>query len=52
MNSYSFETSFGWITLKSINYKIVSVKFGKFKNNGNTKILYGQVQAPDLGRQK
>ena len=40
MNSYSFETIFGWITIKSFNSKLVSVKFGKTKNLRNDKYLF------------
>jgi len=39
MNSYSFKTSFGWITLRSNNSKLVSVKFGKLNNHKSTKYL-------------
>ncbi len=39
MNSYCFKTEFGWITIKSINLKLVSVKFGKNKNIKNNKYL-------------
>ena len=35
MNSYSFKTNFGWITVKSLESKLVSVKFGKTKNLEN-----------------
>ena len=39
MYSYSFETIFGWITIKSFNSKLVSLKFGKTKNLRNDKYL-------------
>ena len=39
MNSYSFKTIFGWITIKSLNSKLISVKFGKTKNLRNNKYL-------------
>ena len=39
MKSYSFKTIFGWITIKSLNSKLVSVKFGKDKKLGYDKYL-------------
>ena len=39
MKSYSFKTIFGWITIKSLNSKLVSVKFGKDKNLRYDKYL-------------
>ena len=39
MNSYSFKTSIGWITIKSSSSKIISVKFGKLRKNKSSKFL-------------
>ena len=39
MNSYSFKTSLGWITIKATGTKLVFVKFGKFKNYKSSKYL-------------
>ncbi|MDC2992128.1 methylated-DNA--[protein]-cysteine S-methyltransferase [Pelagibacteraceae bacterium] len=39
MNSYSFKTIFGWITIKSVKSKLVSVKFGRSKNKISNKYL-------------
>ena len=39
MKSYSFKTIFGWITIKSLNSKLVSVKFGKDINLRYDKYL-------------
>tara|TARA_Y100000591_G_C21551084_1_gene553728 strand:- start:39 stop:485 length:447 start_codon:yes stop_codon:yes gene_type:complete len=55
MNSYSFKTIFGWITIKSFNSKLVSVKFGKTKNLSNDKYLINiskQIKLYSLGRLK
>ena len=55
MNSYSFKTIFGWITIKSINLKLVSVKFGKSRNSGNYKYLIKiskQIKLYSLGKLK
>ena len=55
MNSYSFKTKFGWITIKSINSKLVSVKFGKKKNIKNNKYLFNiskQIKLFLLGKIK
>tara|TARA_B100002051_G_scaffold269041_1_gene299776 strand:+ start:1625 stop:2071 length:447 start_codon:yes stop_codon:yes gene_type:complete len=55
MNSYSFKTIFGWITIKSLNTKLVSVKFGKTKNLRNDKyLLYvsNQIKLYSLGKLK
>ena len=55
MNSYSFKTIFGWITIKSLNTKLVSVKFGKTKNLRNNKyLLYvsNQIKLYSLGKLK
>ena len=55
MNSYSFKTIFGWITIKSLNTKLVSVKFGKTKNlRSNKYLLYvsKQIKLYSLGKLK
>tara|TARA_B100001113_G_C20747962_1_gene465331 strand:- start:121 stop:567 length:447 start_codon:yes stop_codon:yes gene_type:complete len=55
MNSYSFKTIFGWITVKSLESKLVSVKFGKTKNLGNDKYLIyisKQIKLYSLGKLK
>ena len=55
MNSYSFKTIFGWITVKSLKSKLVSVKFGKTKNLGNDKNLIHiakQIKLYSLGKLK
>ena len=55
MNSYSFKTIFGWITVKSLESKLVSVKFGKTKNLGNDKYLIHiskQIKLYSLGKLK
>ena len=39
MNTLSFKTSFGWITLSEENNKISSVEFGKKKNKGKSILL-------------
>ena len=55
MNSYSFKTIFGWITIKSIHSKLVSVKFGKSKNLRNDKYLIDiskQIKLYSLGKLK
>ena len=39
MNSYSFKTSVGWITIQSSGSKLVSVKFGKLKKYNTSKYL-------------
>ena len=39
MNSYSFKTSVGWITIQSSGSKLVSVKFGKLKKYSASKYL-------------
>ena len=55
MNSYSFKTILGWITIKSLNSKLVSVKFGKTDSLGNDKyLLYvsRQIKLYCLGKLK
>ena len=55
MNSYSFKTKLGWITIKSFNSKLVSVKFGKTKNLNNDKYLLNiskQIKLFFLGKLK
>ncbi len=55
MNSYSFKTTFGWITIKSINSRLISVKFAKSKNLGNNKYLVDiskQIKLYSLGKIK
>ncbi len=55
MNSYSFQTIFGWITVKSLNSKLISVKFGKTKNLRNDKYLTDiskQIKLYTLGKLK
>ena len=39
MNTLSFNSSIGWITLSEENNLITSVKFGRTKNQGKNKIL-------------
>jgi len=39
MDSYSFKTIFGWITIRSINSKLVCVKIGRSKNLKKNKYL-------------
>ena len=39
INSLSFNSSFGWITIVEVNKKLLSVKFGKKKNLGKSKYL-------------
>jgi len=39
MNSLSFNTSVGWITISEINDSVVSIKFGKKKNQVKNAIL-------------
>ena len=39
MNTLSFKTSIGWITLSEDNNFITSIKFGKKKNNGKNQVL-------------
>ncbi len=53
MNSYSFKCIFGWITIKSLNSRLVSVKFGKTKNLNNDKYLRRvskQIKLYSLGK--
>ena len=55
MNSYSFKTSFGWITIKSSGSKIISVKFGKIKKYKSSKFLIyvsKQIKLYTLGKLK
>ena len=55
MNSYSFKTSFGWITIKSSGSKIISVKFGKISNYKSSKFLIyvsKQIKLYTLGKLK
>ena len=55
MNSYSFKTSFGWITIKSSGSKIISVKFGKIRNYKSSKFLIyvsKQIKLYALGKLK
>ncbi len=39
MNTLSFNSSIGWITLSEENSLITSVKFGKKKNKGKNAVL-------------
>ena len=39
INSLSFKSSFGWITIVEVNKKLFSVKFGEKKNLGKSKYL-------------
>ena len=39
MNSLSFNTSIGWITISEKNNCIMSIKFGKKKNLGKNSVL-------------
>ncbi len=55
MNSYSFKTSIGWITIKSNNSKLVYVKFGKNKNYVKSKdliLISKQIKLFTIGRLK
>ena len=55
MNSYSFKTSFGWITIKSSGSKIISVKFGKKRNYKSSKFLINvskEIKLYTLGKSK
>ena len=55
MNSYSFKTSFGWITIKSSGSKIILVKFGKIRNYRSSKFLIyvsKQIKLYTLGKLK
>ena len=55
MNSYSFKTSFGWITIKSSGSKIISVKFGKIRKYKSSKFLIyvsKQIKLYTLGKLK
>ena len=55
MNSYSFKTSFGWLTIKSSGSKIISVKFGKIRNYKSSKFLIyvsKQIKLYALGKLK
>ena len=55
MNSYSFKTSIGWITIKSNNSKLVSIKFGKNKNYLRSKdliLISKQIKLFATGRLK
>ena len=55
MNSYSFKTVFGWITIKSAKSKIVSVEFCKSKNKVSNKYLIKiskQIKLFTLGKLK
>ena len=51
----SFKTNFGWINIKAVNEQLVSIKFGKKINKGNSKILLktkNQIQQYISGRLK
>ncbi|MAV63643.1 MAG: hypothetical protein CMG00_00455 [Candidatus Marinimicrobia bacterium] len=53
MNSYSFKTSLGWITVKSNKKKLISVKFGKSKNYISSKYLINiskQIELFTIGK--
>ena len=39
MNTLSFKTSFGWITLSEENDQILSVEFGKKNSKGKSNLL-------------
>ena len=55
MNSYSFKTSIGWITIKSNGYKLLSVKFGRLYNYRSSKHLIKmskQIKLYTLGKLK
>ena len=55
MNSYSFKTSFGWITIKSRGTKIILVKFGKIRKYKSSKFLIyvsKQIKLYTLGKLK
>ena len=38
-NILSFKSTFGWISSEEENDKILSISFGKRKNNGSSEIL-------------
>ena len=55
MNSYSFKTSIGWISIKSSGSKIISVKFGKKRNYKSSKFLINvskEIKLYTLGKSK
>ena len=55
MNSYSFKTSIGWISIISSGSKIISVKFGKKRNNKSSKFLINvskEIKLYTLGKSK
>ena len=39
MNSLSFKTTFGWITVTNFDKKVISVEFAKKKNKGKSENL-------------
>ena len=55
MNSYSFKTSIGWISIKSSGSKIILVKFGKKRNYKSSKFLINvskEIKLYTLGKSK
>ena len=55
MNSYSFKTSIGWISIISSGSKIISVKFGKKRNYKSSKFLINvskEIKLYTLGKSK
>ena len=55
MISYSFKTIFGWMTIESINFKLMSVKFGKSQNSKKDKFLIrisNEIKLYSLGKLK
>jgi len=51
----SFKTNFGWINIKAVNEQLVSIKFGKKINKGESKYLIkakNQIQQYISGRLK
>ena len=55
MISYSFKTIFGWMTIESLNFKLMSVKFGKSQNSKKDKYLIRiskEIKLYSLGKLK
>ena len=55
MNSYSFKTIFGWMTIESLNSRLTSAKFGKSKNLRKDKYLIRiseEIKLYSLGKLK
>ena len=55
INILCFNTRLGWITLKENEQKLVSIKFGKKINQGNSKFLIKakkQISGADISKLK